>query len=173
MSDENEPAAEIEIRSAEGFARAVEPHWEAMAAIAARAGDARDDVLQDALAAAWRRRRSYDPARGGLRGWLLAIAADARSKHWRDARRMPEPVDTSQAVEVDPGRDGSQALDVDRALSSLTARERLAVDLYYYADLGVDDTAAAMRCSPGTVKSTLSSARTRLRAYLGEDYRDA
>ena len=173
MSEESELAAEVEIRSAEGFARAVEPHWEAMAAIAARAGDARDDVLQEALAAAWRRRRSYDPARGGLRGWLLAIAVDACSKHWRNNRHTTQPLDAAQGVVLDAGASRPQALDVSRALSSLTKRERLAVDLYYYADLGIDDTAAAMRCTPGTVKSTLASARTRLRAYLGEDYRDA
>ena len=157
------------IRTAEAFTRAVEPHWASMAALAARAGQARDDVLQDALATAWRRRRSYDPGRGGLRGWLLAIVVDAASKHWRTGRRVPVPAATDGAN--GPEADRSQALDLTRALEALTRRERQAVELYYYGDLDIAATAAAMRCSSGTVKSTLADARRRLYTYLGEDYR--
>jgi len=144
-----------------------------MAAIAARAGDARDDVLQDALAMAWRRRRSYDPQRGNVRGWLLAIAVDARSKHWRRSPLAAYPIEYADPAVPDASAQRSDAVDVARALAALTPREREAVDLYYYADLGVEDTADAMGCSPGTVKSTLSSARSRMRAFLGEDYADA
>ncbi|HRA75842.1 MAG TPA: sigma factor-like helix-turn-helix DNA-binding protein, partial [Propionicimonas sp.] len=60
---------------------------------------------------------------------------------------------------------------LERALRRLSARQRLAVDLHYYLGLDVAGTAAVMRCSPGTVKSTLSDARGRLRRLLGEDYR--
>jgi DNA-directed RNA polymerase specialized sigma24 family protein len=35
--------------------------------------------------------------------------------------------------------------------------------------VSVDETAAVMDCSPGTVKSTLFDARTRLRTLSGDD----
>lgn len=62
-------------------------------------------------------------------------------------------------------------LDVARALRSLSQRRRLAVKLLYYLGLPVNETAAVMECAPGTVKSTLADARTRLREFLGKDFR--
>jgi RNA polymerase sigma-70 factor (ECF subfamily) len=47
----------------------------------------------------------------------------------------------------------------------------VAVNLYYYLGLPVAESAAVMGCTEGTVKSTLSAARSRLRELLGEDYR--
>lgn len=57
-------------------------------------------------------------------------------------------------------------LDVARAIATLSERQRLAVELYYVLDLGVADTAAVMGCTTGTVSSTLSDARRRLRPLL-------
>ncbi|MEP6852001.1 MAG: sigma factor [bacterium] len=60
-----------------------------MAHLAARLAPAseRDDVVQDALVAAWRKWTSYDAARGSPRSWLLAIVADQSGKSRR--RRRP------------------------------------------------------------------------------------
>jgi RNA polymerase sigma-70 factor (ECF subfamily) len=59
-------------------------------------------------------------------------------------------------------------LDIERALTRLSARQRLAVDCFYFAGLSLVETAAVMRCSEGTVKSTLADARDRLRRELGD-----
>ena len=59
-------------------------------------------------------------------------------------------------------------MDVAAALARLSTRQREAVDLHYYAGLSVADTATVMGCSAGTVKSTLSDARARLRILLGD-----
>jgi len=53
----------------------------------------------------------------------------------------------------------------------LPPRMRLAVECVYFVDLAIADTAAVMGVSEGTVKSTLSDARARLRAML--EVRDA
>jgi RNA polymerase sigma-70 factor (ECF subfamily) len=144
-----------------------------MARLAARSGHDPEDILQDALADAWRKRSQFDPERGSARSWLLAITADQRSKTWRRAARLFSrvtvlPEDGGPAAE---GGDSTSAVDLERAMAHLTARQRLAIDLHYYLGLGVADIAAVMRCSEGTVKSTLSDARARLRRHLGEDYR--
>jgi RNA polymerase sigma-70 factor (ECF subfamily) len=57
-------------------------------------------------------------------------------------------------------------LDLAHAVSRLSGRQRLAVDCFYFVGLGVTETAAVMGCSEGTVKSTLSDARRRLRNLL-------
>jgi len=157
----------------EGFTAWLKPHWSAMARLAARSGHDPEDILQDALADAWRKRSQFDPERGSARSWLLAITADQRSKTWRRAARLFSrvtvlPEDGGPAAE---GGDSTSAVDLERALAHLTARQRLAIDLHYYLGLGVADISAVMRCSEGTVKSTLSDARARLRRHLGEDYR--
>ncbi len=149
--------------TADGFADWVGPHLGAMARLAARlapAGD-RDDVVQEALARAWRKRHQYDPARGSVSSWLFAITADQA----RRARRAARPTFPLIAIEgrVRPLEDG---LDVEAAVSRLPPRQRLAVDCHYFDGLSVAETAAVMDCSEGTVKSTLSDARLRLRSLL-------
>lgn len=59
-----------------------------------------------------------------------------------------------------------ERLDVEMAVAQLPARQRLAVDCYYFVGLTVDQTAAVMGCAAGTVKSSLSDARDRLRKLL-------
>ncbi len=149
--------------SPEAFADWVRPHLPAMARVAARLapnGD-RDDVVQEALTRAWRKRRLFDAKRGTPAAWLLAITAD-RARQAR--RRRPDswlPVEMAGRV-----RSPDERLDVEHAVSRLPPRQRLAVDCFYFVGLSVADTAAVMRCSEGTVKSTLSDARNRLKPLL-------
>ena len=82
-----------------------------------------------------------------------------------------EEVELSQAIEA--GTDararkqlGETGRDLDRAIAKLAERQQLAVQLHYFVGLSVEETAAVMHCSVGTVKSTLFDARTRLRTAL-------
>lgn len=181
VADLREVSVEPEPITAEHFNEWIRPHWRAMARLAGRYGSDPDDILQDALVAAWRHRRSFDPSRGSARAWLLAIVADQQRKAWRRARALLArslSAATSRS-EVPPGLGRASAgfapdhlgVDLERALTRLTSRQRLAVDLHYYLGLPVAEAAQVMRCSEGTVKSTLADARTRLRTILGEDYR--
>ncbi len=139
----------------------VAPHLRSMGLLAARltSPDERDDVVQDALARAWSRRSTYDPARGTPAAWLLAITAD-QARRTRTRRRMRVGAPGGSVTDAD--RD----LDLEVALTRLSDRQRLAVDCVYFVGLSVAETAAVMRCAEGTVKSTLSDARSRLRTLL-------
>ena len=145
------------------FARWVEPHLRPMAALATRLAPHadRDDVVQDALVRAWRRRSTYDPSRGSARGWLLAIVAD-------QARRTRTRRKPTVALAELPARsaDHDRWMDLERALTQLTERQRLAVDLVHIVGATVAEAAVVMRCAEGTVKSTLSDARARIRALM-------
>lgn len=128
-----------------------------------------DDIVQESLTRAWIKRAQFDPARGTPTTWLLAIVADqARSSRRTRIRRL-RVVDDHAELPDAPAVEQSADIDLERAIASLAERQQLAVHLHYFVGLGVDETAAVMSCSAGTVKSTLYDARARLRDLLGDD----
>jgi RNA polymerase sigma-70 factor (ECF subfamily) len=145
------------------FAEWVSPHLAVMASLAARltSDSERDDVVQEALLRAWKKQSQYDSRRGSVRTWLLAIIADQARRSRRRARPTGVVADLTM-----PGRPLDEQLDLEGAVSRLAPRQRLAVNCYYFVDLSIAETAAVMRCSPGTVKSTLADARHRLKEML-------
>jgi len=97
--------------------------------------------------------------------FLRASGSRERRCRWpRRARtRHPAALESRDAV---PAPEPSDTVDLNRALDRLAPRQRLAVDCVYFAGLSVAETAAVMKCAEGTVKSTLSDARARLRSSL-------
>ncbi len=84
---------------------------------------------------------------------------------WRRARRVRvDPTDDlpDRAVHDDTNGVGDRA-DLKRLLAELSDRERAMVVLRYYLDCSVEEVAAELGCSVGTVKSTCSRALARLR----------
>jgi RNA polymerase sigma factor (sigma-70 family) len=151
---------------AQQFRAWVAPHLLAMSRLAARltSDTDRDDVVQEALVRAWRRRSTYDASRGTPQAWLLAIVADRSRRH-----RLRAPRPTSDLVDVAADRgDVDRRVDVERAVRRLSRRQRLAVELHYFLGLPVSECATVMSCSEGTVTPTLSDARARLRLDLEE-----
>jgi RNA polymerase sigma factor (sigma-70 family) len=158
-----------------GFADWVGPHLAAMARLATRLAPTadRDDIVQESLVRAWVKRQQFDPDRGALSSWLLAITADQARKARARSRPRAELVDDRRVAGNDPPVPGpdpvsADSLDLARALGRLSGRQRLVVDCFYYVGLTVTETAAVMGCAEGTVKSTLSDARARLRDLLEE-----
>jgi RNA polymerase sigma-70 factor (sigma-E family) len=82
-----------------------------------------------------------------------------RSSHERPAADLPDSAGPDEMAAVDT-RDL-----VLRALSTLAPRQRAVIVLRFYADLAEAETAAALGCSVGTVKSQTSDALARLRLY--------
>jgi RNA polymerase sigma-70 factor (ECF subfamily) len=148
---------------AAGFATWVSPHLTVMSHVAARLapGADRDDIVQESLVRAWRRRSTFDATRGTARAWLCAIAADQARRATRRARPQVE-----SAVGAANPYDSDLFLDLERALSRLPQRQREAVDLVYVVGLTVAEAATVMGVAVGTVKSTLSDARAKLRPLL-------
>jgi RNA polymerase sigma-70 factor (sigma-E family) len=131
-------------------------------------GDAAEaeDLVQTALAktyAAWPRVRDVEAAPGYARTVLLNTAATwFRRRSWRNERpteALPEPTHHP---------DHTDRPAVLAALGALPLRQRAVVVLRYYEDLSVGQTARALGCSEGTVKSQTSDALARLRVLLGD-----
>ncbi|MEO8889614.1 MAG: sigma-70 family RNA polymerase sigma factor [Jatrophihabitantaceae bacterium] len=158
-----------DLRGEDAFTEWVAPHWAAMTHLASRlcGRPIGEDVLQEALTTAWRKRAQFDPQRGSARNRLLALTADqARKAHRRSTRRAESQLIDLPITSPAANRD----IDIDHAIRRLSDRQKLAIDLYYFLGLPVADVARVMRCAEGTVKSTLSDARERLRHDLGEDF---
>ncbi|WP_375498623.1 RNA polymerase sigma factor [uncultured Jatrophihabitans sp.] len=148
----------------DSFEAFVAPHWAVMVRLARRLGAAEwEDVAQDALALAWRRFDSFDPARGTARTWLLMLVHDQAGKSVRRRRPHLQLTDVSA---VNPHPAWELRVDLQRAIAELTDRQRAVVELHYFLDLPVSDIAAVLGIAVGTVKSTLSDARRKLRDRL-------
>lgn len=151
----------------EDFAGFVDAHLPALHRCAARlvGVNEADDVVQEALVRAWRRRSTYDAARGEPLPWLLAIVRDRARRHRSRSHPQLALVEGDRAAMLEPAD-----LDLERAMSKLSPRQREVVDLYYVVDLDVATVAAVMGCATGTVRATLHQARAALRELLGEDH---
>ena len=141
----------------------VAPHLTAMRRLALRLAPREyDDVLQESLVRAWRSFGRFDTRRGTPQAWLLTIVANRA----RSSRVLhPEPCELPTDLRTD---DVHADTDLERAIARLARRQRTAVTLHYLLGLTVADVAEVMGCSTGTVKSTLSDARARLRKLLKE-----
>ncbi len=125
-----------------------------------------EDLVQTALSktyVAWGRVRDPGAARGYARTTLVNTATSwFRKRGWR-AERPTEHLDGRAYVE-----DHTVRPDLAAALARLAPRQRAVVVLRFYEDLSVAQTAAALHCSEGTVKSQTSDALNHLRGILGE-----
>ena len=126
--------------------------------------DRAEDVVQDALARLfvhWRRASRADDIDAYVRRTLInAFLADQRRPWRRDVIRDQVP-DTTVAGPEPTDRDALWA-----ALRDLGPSQRAVVVLRFWEDLSVEQTAAALNCSTGNVKSQAARGLARLREVL-------
>ncbi len=128
-----------------------------------------EDLLQSAYAKTfprWDKVRAYDVPDAYLRRVMISV----RTSWWRRVRHHREwSTDTVPEVagSDDLAGDVAQHQALLAALRTLPERQRAAVVLRHWCDLSEAETAAAMSCSRGTVKSNTSKGLTRLRQALG------
>lgn len=112
----------------------------------------------------WARRRAL---RSRLRAWLGrgAEAGEAPSADPLDA--LPDPSGSDPAALAERSVAGRE---LEAALAALPPRQRQAFLLRAWEGLDVADTARAMRCSQGSVKTHYSRAVRSMRARLGKEW---
>lgn len=128
---------------------------------------AAEDLVQDTferLYVAWP--RVDDP-----RAYAHRSLINHSHNRWRSRARRPESALTDAHDHPSPdGTDHSDDRDaVVRAIAALPARQRAVIVLRFLEDLSEADTAHALSCSVGTVKSQTSRALARLREVVGAD----
>jgi RNA polymerase sigma-70 factor (sigma-E family) len=129
---------------------------------------AAEDLVQIALARtylAWNKIRD----KGALDAFIRRTMINEHSSWWRRAwRRLEHTTDTlPEKPDPPPALEQSERDEVWELVCTLPPRQRAAVVLRYYEGLSELETAAALDCSVGTVKSQTSRALATLRGRLG------
>jgi RNA polymerase sigma-70 factor (sigma-E family) len=124
-----------------------------------------DDIVQRTLTDAYvhfARLQQADSPDAYLRTVLTHRWIDEQRGLWSRVRLLDAVPE--RAGPADAGRD--EAIDLHAALARLTARQRAVLVLRFLCDMSVADTAAALHCSEGTVKSQTSVALHAMRQHL-------
>lgn len=120
-----------------------------------------EDVVQTALTrclVTWSRVRRADDRDAYVYRVLVNTFTDSRRRLWRGEQPTEHLPERADDRDDDPTRDVLVRDSVDRALARLTADQRAAVVLRYYAHLSEVQMASVLGVAPGTVKSRLSRA---------------
>ena len=136
-----------------------------------------EEAAQEGFVKAWRalpRFRTGAP----FRPWLLAIVAnEARNRRRAAGRRAGLALRAAEVAEREPASPSpeTQVLSSARrdallaALGTLDDRDRTVLTCRYLLELSEEETAAALGCRRGTVKSRTSRALARLREHVGSE----
>ncbi|MFJ1912822.1 SigE family RNA polymerase sigma factor [Streptomyces sp. NPDC088147] len=131
-------------------------------------GDAHlaEDLLQSTLAKVWPKwpRIARDRPEAYVRKSLVNLHASWWRRRWRGELPYGEVPDAVGTFDAYAEVDLEQSLAA--AVRALPVRQRAVVVLRYFEDLSVDDTAATLGCTPGTVKSQAARALSSLRVAL-------
>lgn len=134
---------------------------------------AAEDLVQEALVAALRTRRTFDSLNQAEQYVRRAIASRyVDSVRSESAARRRERDDFSGAAVPDVAGAVGTALDVASALRTLPPRERACVAMRYLDGLTTRETADALGLSEGSVKRYVSDGIRALNALLGTDDTD-
>ena len=135
-----------------------------------------DDLVQDALARAWEKRRLWRPGTD-LRAWLFTIMHNVHVNQCALARREAGNVSRDAGSDYDAdwqgAVDGREVLRVELRevaieMDRLPGEQREVLLLAAVEELRYDEIAAVLGIPVGTVMSRLSRARERLRRIFAE-----
>ena len=152
------------------FDALIGPHLEAgyrTALAILRDPDEARDAVQESAFKAWRKLGQLHEGETA-RSWFLAIVANQcrseRRGRWWSVLRMPE-VETSAKRQVD----STENVDVGRELAKLSRADRLALFLYFYLDLPLEEVGTVLGLSAGGAKTRVYRAAKKLRPGLEMD----
>ena len=134
-----------------------------------RSADRADDLVQDCLERAVRKRSLFRPS-APVQHWLFRVLVNIYRNQVRSERRRGEHVtiDLIPDLAVPPQQPGRIALaEMSRAIDQLPQDQREALLLVVLEGFSYGEAASILGIPPGTLMSRLGRARTALRALAG------
>lgn len=129
-----------------------------------------EEIAQDTLARVWDR-WSTVRTKSSPEAWTYRVALNLARSHYRrrsaERRAIARTAAGALRDRTSP-LDPTDAIVIRNAVAALPPRQKAALVLRYYSDLPVAETAAVLKCAPGTVKALTSQALTNLRASVPE-----
>ena len=128
-------------------------------------------MVQEAMLRVWTNAPRWQPL-AALKTWLTRVVVNL----CLDRKRRPQPVELEAAGEMaDSGESGfelvqhsEQGKRVAAAMAKLPERQRAALALCYYEEMGNIEAAKALDISVGALESLLVRGRRALRDSLGD-----
>lgn len=178
-----EGVSNADVQSLDAFLASVERRAFRMAEIATRDRDEALDIVQDAMLQLSRRYAGrpatewpplfYRILENRIRDFQRRQTVKNRLFFWRPAARDEEEAEDPLEQIAEPGAGPVEELQraeqmrrLEQGLRKLPARQREAFELRLWEGLSVEDTARAMGCSDGSVKTHLHRALAALRQDL-------
>lgn len=131
-----------------------------------------EDVAQEAMLRAWKQAPRWTPGQAKFDTWLHRVGLNLCYDRLRRRREMPTD---AMPETVDPGPGPSRGLEaadtgarVNAALAALPERQREAIVLCHYQELGNIEAAGLMDVSVEALESLLSRGRRALRVALAD-----
>lgn len=124
-----------------------------------------EDAVQEALARAWERSLRGSEV-DSLAAWVTTVAMNVTRSGVRRLTTERRARAKLMAVPHDATSQAEMRVDVRRALSTLSRRQREAIVLRYYVGLEITEIARVMGSPEGTIKSLLARARTSMARAL-------
>lgn len=129
-----------------------------------------EDVIQESLVSAWQGAAKYR-GKGRLIAWLLGIVHHKAMRTFRQKPTLELDEITHQPGDPDHSPAEYSALNEQRqtlqdALAELSLEHRTVLELVFYQELSLEETARVIGRPVGTVKSRLSYAKDALRGTL-------
>ncbi|HLY26340.1 MAG TPA: sigma-70 family RNA polymerase sigma factor [Aggregatilineales bacterium] len=133
-----------------------------------------EEVTQDTLLKVWQRRATWDPNKGSLKNWLLAITHFTAVDRLRAERRQPTlyPDSIEEVEDRLPAANGDSAWQDGIALRIILAQlpdeQASLIELAFFRGMSHSQIADATRIPLGTIKTRLRTALHRLRELWSE-----
>lgn len=146
------------------------PHLRRFARSLCGTAEEGDDLVQDTLERAWRKRHQWR-REGSVRGWLFRILHRQFLNSRRGKRPAPEEIDEDALADpkhenLAPQEAQLMADDMSRALAALPASQRAAVVLVALEGVSYEEAADMLDIPVGTLRSRLFRGRETLRETL-------
>jgi RNA polymerase sigma-70 factor (ECF subfamily) len=131
-----------------------------------------EEAMQEALLKGWEKARSGEQV-DSWSAWIVTVALNYTRNHFRRIGRERIAF-RKLALELRPDRPDptegvASSVDLVRAVSKLSRREREVVSLHYRLDMSVAEISVALRVQEGTVKTLLHRGREHLAPLVRSD----
>lgn len=135
---------------------------------------AAEDLAQDVMLKLWHHAKDWHPGRALISTWLYRVASNLAIDRIRALKTVQLDEDWDQAeaaTQFQSLEEKHLKKKVDLALQQLPERQRLALILFHYEGLTMDETAEVMQSSVEAVQSLLARARGSMKKKLVREWR--